>query len=162
DVEELQERLGVAESQKADLEQERQSLNATIEQLKDKIASFEADWEESENRRIELEEEKTALEEEMHQLNEDMQQQLQSAKDQVRYKHEHAERIAQTMMERETRIAELEAEHQYSVNEAMRLESNVEERDAEIAKYSSRVVEQEKEIETLRERLSSINREHQR
>ncbi|KAE9395335.1 hypothetical protein BT96DRAFT_1044563 [Gymnopus androsaceus JB14] len=66
------------------------------------------------------------------------------------------------MMERETRIAELEAEHQYSVNEAMRLESNVEERDAEIAKYSSRVVEQEKEIETLRERLSSINREHQR
>ncbi|KAE9397609.1 hypothetical protein BT96DRAFT_823196 [Gymnopus androsaceus JB14] len=44
----------------------------------------------------------------------------------------------------------------------MRLESNVEERDAEIAKYSSRVVKQEKEIETLRERLSSINREHQR
>lgn len=66
------------------------------------------------------------------------------------------------MMERETRIAELEAEHQYSVNEAMRLESGMEQRDAEVAKYSTRVVEQEKEIETLRERLSAINREHQR
>ncbi|KAF8824484.1 hypothetical protein HHX47_DHR8000074 [Lentinula edodes] len=162
DVEELQERLGVVEGQKTDLENECQSLTATIEQLEERIGNMEVEWEESENRRADLEDAKKALEDEMHQVTEELQQQLQSAKDQVRYKHEHAERIAQTMKESETRIAELELERQYSLSEISRLESNVKQRDADVGTYSSRVVDLEKEIETLRERLSNINRDHAR
>ncbi|KAJ3843306.1 hypothetical protein EV361DRAFT_804262 [Lentinula raphanica] len=53
-------------------------------------------------------------------------------------------------------------ERQYSLNEISRLESNIEQRDSDVEKYSARVVDLEKDIETLRERLSSINREHDR
>ncbi|KAJ3773122.1 hypothetical protein FB446DRAFT_642254 [Lentinula raphanica] len=144
-VEELKERLGTAESQKANLEQECKSLMTTIEQLEERIGHMEEEWDDSENRRIEIEEAKALLEDEMRQVTEDLQQQIQS-----------------TMKESETRIAELEMERQYSLNEISRLESNIEQRDSDVEKYSARVVDLEKDIETLRERLSSINREHDR
>ncbi|KAJ3742959.1 hypothetical protein DFH05DRAFT_1276555 [Lentinula detonsa] len=66
------------------------------------------------------------------------------------------------MKESETRISELEMERQYSLNEISRLESNIEQRDGDVGKYSARVADLEKEIESLRERLSNINREHAR
>ncbi|KAF5381923.1 hypothetical protein D9757_007560 [Collybiopsis confluens] len=166
-TEKANEKIEVLEEKKGELEKERQNLQAELEQLQERLGSVEradrkygCEWDESENRRSELEEDKRLLEDEMRQANEDLQQQLQSAKDQIRYKHEHAERIAQNMKERETRIAELEIERQYTVDETSRLQSNLEQRDAEIARYSSRAVEQEQEIENLQERLSKINREH--
>lgn len=66
------------------------------------------------------------------------------------------------MKESEIRIAELELERQYSLSEISRLESNVKQCDTDVGTYSSRVVDLEKEIETLRERLSNINRDHAR
>ena len=51
-----------------------------IEQLEERIGNMNTEWEESENRRSELEEEKRAFEDEMRQVNEDLQEQLQSVR----------------------------------------------------------------------------------
>ncbi|KAJ3729156.1 hypothetical protein DFJ43DRAFT_1000723 [Lentinula guzmanii] len=152
--EKASERIEALAKEKDESEKENRALK--------RIGNMEEEWEESENRRVDLEDAKASLEDEMHQVTEDLQQQLQSAKDQIRYKHEHAERIAQAMKENETRISELEMERQYSLNEISRLESNIEQRDGDVGKYSARVADLEKEIESLRERLSNINREHAR
>ncbi|KAJ3993211.1 hypothetical protein F5050DRAFT_1578105 [Lentinula boryana] len=152
--EKASERIEALAKEKDESEKENRALSGH------RIGNMEEEWEESEIRRADLEDAKASLEDEMHQVTEDLQQQLQS--DQIRYKHEHAERIAQAMKESETRISELEIERQYSLNEISRLESNIEQRDGDVGKYSARVADLEKEIESLRERLSNINREHAR
>ncbi|KAJ4484299.1 hypothetical protein C8J55DRAFT_412823, partial [Lentinula edodes] len=151
--EKASERIEALEEEKREIEKERHALSGDVEELQERLGVVEG-------QKTDLEHECQSLTATIEQLEERIGNM--EAKDQVRYKHEHAERIAQTMKESETRIAELELERQYSLSEISRLESNVKQRDADVGTYSSRVVDLEKEIETLRERLSNINRDHAR
>lgn len=75
---------------------------------------------------------------------------------------EHSAQTMQALQERDDRIAELDSERQFGVDNVARLEENIRQRDAEIADFSQRVVEREIAAEQLREEMTTMKREHAR
>ncbi|KAF9219309.1 hypothetical protein BS17DRAFT_789471 [Gyrodon lividus] len=129
-----------------------------IEALESKISTMEEEWNNSENRRSELEAElqdalgaRDALEKEREEL-----------EDQLHQEREHADGLTQSMQEQEDRLSQLDEELRFMKENVARLEYNVKDRDAEIASLSEKVVERAAEAEKLHEQLSSLKREQAR
>ncbi len=64
--------------------------------------------------------------------------------------------------ERDQRIAGLEQEHQFALDNIARLQENLKQRDTEIQQNTQRVVAAENEAERLHEEISTLKREYQR
>ncbi|KIK95232.1 hypothetical protein PAXRUDRAFT_399553 [Paxillus rubicundulus Ve08.2h10] len=137
---------------------ERDALKGDIEALESKISTMEDEWNDSENRKIELETElhdvldaRDALEKERDELEEQLHQE-----------REHADGLTQAMQEQEDRLSQLDGELRFMKENVSRLEGNIRDRDTEIVSLSGKVTERAAETEELREQLSSLKREQAR
>ncbi|KAL0068902.1 hypothetical protein AAF712_003895 [Marasmius tenuissimus] len=148
---ELDELCQTLEGEKGELEKECQDLSGALEDLQQKVENMELDFNDSENRRNELEEQVQTLG-----------RQVQSGKDSVRYKHEHAEGLAHKLQENEARLTELHMEKRFLEENVARLEKNVGRGDEELNELNDRVLSQEREIEKLSENMAKMSREHTR
>jgi peptidoglycan hydrolase CwlO-like protein len=70
------------------------------------------------------------------------------------------EELTQALQEREERITELDHERRYALDGASRLEDDIRERDVEVVRLSERVSQYANEAEQLREKLSTVGRDH--
>ncbi|KAJ7602487.1 hypothetical protein DFH06DRAFT_1488666 [Mycena polygramma] len=150
------EKIEAAEAAKVAAELERDTLQAKVAELEERMMEMDAEYVEAENKQFELENDiqelwdiKEALEKEREELGE-----------QIRDQEGHVEALKQTLQAREDRIVELGQERQYALDNVSRLEENIRRRDAEAAEYSQRTLQREEEAEALREQISRMKREH--
>ena len=80
----------------------------------------------------------------------------------INFEREHAEQLAQTLQENNSKIDELEQERGYALEDVSRLEGLLRQRDAEIEEAQSRIVDREKEAEQLRAQMNKMKRDHGR
>ncbi|KIJ18268.1 hypothetical protein PAXINDRAFT_110749 [Paxillus involutus ATCC 200175] len=137
---------------------ERDALKGDIEALESKISTMEEEWNDSENRKSELEAElhdaldaRDAVEKERDELEE-----------QLHHEREHADGLTQAMQEQEDRLSQLDGELRFMKENVLRLEENIKDRDTEIASLSGKVIERAAEAEELHEQLSFFKREQAR
>ena len=82
--------------------------------------------------------------------------------EQLRGEHEQNGQLLSGSREQERRIASLDSEYRFAMDNVSRLEENIRQRDSEIANYSQGIAERQTAVEQLREQMMNLRQEHAR
>ncbi|OBZ77382.1 hypothetical protein A0H81_02742 [Grifola frondosa] len=147
------------------LKEERNELRADADSLNAKISSMEMEWNQSENRKTELElenHEAWAAKDDLERERNELEDQIHSLQDQLSAEQELAEQLTQALQEREDRVTTVEREHKFTLDNVARLEARLHQRDDEMGELTKSITSRETDTESALEEMSKMKREHAR
>ena len=142
--------------------QEKSELKKSRDDLQQKVTDLEGDWNESENRRLQLEAEIEEVCAMSYCFRFRLIYSIEQLYEQLKAEQERVDELTQTSEEQKDALSALEEDHQLSLETISRLEARVSQRDAEVATLSLRASQVERENEELRGTIGRLEKERGR